>query len=299
MTSGKRNKVTLLEVISEYERQYLGREALAHPKAVEHLDGYRGILEYLGSKGLGRKNFRHYASRDRIASILEDSAFYLTDGSNWNDKYDRERFNPSFSDYKRFGICFSATTSECIAMWMLYGGTDGNGTMINFDKRTLSAAMSADEYECGYFDDRGFNVVDVLDASMVDFKLMDVLYFGSGDGGDKEVIITRSGESRQAEIAREAFYGMEQITKHKSWSYEAEVRLVATVGKSALGNKASKITSIKVPLRLDDGLKSERVFDSPVSDGNGEYLDSELLGTIDWDFCSGCKLKTASSLQSG
>lgn len=54
---------------------------------------------------------------------------------------------------QKFGICLSAATSESIAMWMLYGGMDGNGAMINFDKKTLRSAMSGDEYECGFFDE--------------------------------------------------------------------------------------------------------------------------------------------------
>ena len=36
-------------------------------------------------------------------------------------------------------------------MWMLCGGIDGNGAMINFDKGVLSKAMSQGGYEFGRF----------------------------------------------------------------------------------------------------------------------------------------------------
>ena len=88
-----------------------------------------------------------------------------------------------------------------------------------------------------------------------------------------------------------AFAGIAQIAKHKAWSYEKEVRLVASVSKLALGTKASKVTAIKVPLTLSEDYASSKVFDSPVSDGDGEYRDSELLGTVEWDLCKNCTRK--------
>ncbi|WP_165053387.1 MULTISPECIES: hypothetical protein [unclassified Adlercreutzia] len=288
-------KATLVQVVSEYERQYFDGEVLSRSESVEGIDGYRGILEYLGSTGSSRRNYRHYATRRRIASILDDSAFYLTDGRSWNDKYDRERFNPRDSSFKRFGICFSAMTSESIAMWMLYGGIDGNGAMINFDKGTLRAAMLAPEYECGYFDHGRFCPVGVLDASDMELRLMDVLYFGGGDG-DGKMSIGRVGESGRTRIAREALRGIEPIAKHKSWSYEVEVRLVAAVSKSVLGDEGSKIEAIRIPLKLSGDFRRRRVFDSPVSDGSGGNLDSELHGMVEWDLCSGCGWRVGEGL---
>ena len=86
----------------------------------------------------------------------------------------------------------------------------------------------------------------------------------------------------------EAFSGIEQIAKHQSWSYENEVRLVATVSKLDLVGKASHVKCVKIPIDFDDAFVASRVFDSPVSDDVGNYRDSELRGTVDWDLCSGC-----------
>ena len=85
-----------------------------------------------------------------------------------------------------------------------------------------------------------------------------------------------------------AFNGIEQIAKHQSWSYESEVRLVATISKLDLVGKASHVKCIKIPIDFDDAFVAGRVFDSPVSDDGGHYRDSELRGTVDWNLCSGC-----------
>ena len=85
-----------------------------------------------------------------------------------------------------------------------------------------------------------------------------------------------------------AFNGIEQIAKHQSWSYENKVRLVATISKLDLVGKASHVKCVKIPIDFDDAFVAGRVFDSPVSDGGGNYRDSELRGTVDWNLCSGC-----------
>lgn len=289
MTTRKADSMTLDALISAYEDERSSPDSLAHAASVEYLDSYRSIVEYLTAKGSNRKNYRHYAPRRRIKSILDGSTFYLTDGSNWNDKYDRDNFNPYFSGFRRFGICFSAATSESIAMWMLYGGIDGNGAMINFDKETLGTAVTASDYECGYFDeDKKFRVVTSLNAGVIDLKLVDVLYF-SGVGSDGRRTVGRAGRSKKASISAEGLEGITQIAKHEAWSYESEVRLVATINRLDLPGNASRITAIRMPFQQSDDLAKEKVFDSPVATTKGEFRDSALQGTVDWNLCLGCK----------
>lgn len=45
------------------------------------------------------------------------------------------------------------------------------------------------------------------------------------------------------------------------------------------------VANIEVPIAIDKDFISSRIFDSPVSDDSGHYLDSELRGTVDWDPC--------------
>lgn len=81
-------------------------------------------------------------------------------------------------------------------MWMLYGGIDGNGAMINFDKRTLDSAAANNEYECGYFEKDSFKTVETVAASDIDFKLIDMLYFGN-DENNGMMTMERVGEKKR------------------------------------------------------------------------------------------------------
>lgn len=284
----KEAKATLADVLAAYEKQVFSDESLCHSQSQEHLDGYRDVLAFLADKGGTHREYKHYATRARIASILRDGALYLTDGTRWNDKYDREHFNPSFMTSKRFGACFSVSSTESVAMWMLYGGIDGNGAMINFDRQTLHKAMSRESYECGCFGSDGkFRCLIELPADRLKLRLVDVLYFQNHDDGS--VIVGRpSIEGGRHVMSDWAFSGIGQIAKHQSWSYENEVRLVATISKLDLVGRASRIRCVKVPIDFDDAFVAGRVFDSPVSDGGSSYRDSELRGTVDWNLCSGC-----------
>lgn len=284
----KEAKPTLAGVLTAYEKQVLRDDVLRHSQSQEHFEEYRDVLSFLAGRGGMHREYKHYATRARIAGILRSGALYLTDGTSWNDKYDREHFNPSFMSTKRFGACFSASSTESVAMWMLYGGMDGNGAMINFDRRTLQGAMGRESYECGWFGTDGkFECVVELPADRLSLRLVDVLYFQNHADGN--VTVGRpSIEGGRHVMDGRAFNGIEQIAKHQSWSYENEVRLVATISKLDLVGKASHVKCVKIPIDFDDAFVAGRVFDSPVSDGGGNYRDSELRGTVDWNLCSGC-----------
>lgn len=284
----KETKLTLASVLTAYEQQVLRDDVLCHSQSQEHLEGYGDVLAFLADRGGMHREYKHYGTRARIAGILRGGALYLTDGTSWNDKYDREHFNPSFMSTKRFGACFSASPAESIAMWMLYGGMDGNGAMINFDRRTLQGAMGRKTYECGRFGiDGKFQCLMKLPADRLSLRLVDVLYFQNHADGN--VIVGRpSLEGGRYVMDGRAFNGIEQIAKHQSWSYENEVRLVATISKLDLAGKVSRVKCIKIPIDFDDAFVAGRVFDSPVSDDEGNYRDSELRGTVDWNLCSGC-----------
>ena len=284
----KETKLTLASVLTAYEQQVLRDDVLRHSQSQEHLEGYGDVLAFLADRGGMHREYKHYGTRARIASILKGGALYLTDGTSWNDKYDREHFNPSFMSTKRFGACFSASPAESIAMRMLYGGMDGNGAMINFDRRTLQGAMGCKTYECGRFGTDGkFQCLMELPADRLRLRLVDVLYFQNHADGN--VTVGRSSlEGGRHVLDGRAFNGIEQIAKHQSWSYENEVRLVATISKLDLAGKESHVKCVKIPIDFDDAFVAGRVFDSPVSDDEGNYRDSELRGTVDWNLCSGC-----------
>lgn len=148
--------------------------------------------------------------------------------------------------------------------------------------------MGCKTYECGRFGTDGkFQCLMKLPADRLSLRLVDVLYFQ--DHADGNVTVGRpSLEGGRYVMDGRAFNGIEQIAKHQSWSYENEVRLVATISKLDLADKVSHVKCIKIPIDFDDAFVAGRVFDSPVSDGGGNYRDSELRGTVDWNLCSGC-----------
>lgn len=293
------DRTNLYSLLMRFAERVYDETGLYHAESSEHLDEYQQILSYLSGKGSNHRDYRHYATRDRVRSILDGSAIYLTDGSNWNDKSDRKRFNPQASGYKRFGVCLSSSTEESVAMWMLYGGTDGNGAMINFDKGTLQRAMSAESYEFGQFVNGVFEPQLTLPAMDVRFALMEVLYYKRRDKSDDEVVVMRSmGNDRQVQLPLDVLGRIDEITKYSSWSYEQEVRLVAVVDKLSLGIQGSDIKCVRVPLDLSEDFISQRVYNSPVSDGKTMYRASELQGTVEWDLCGNCVLKKSEGVAS-
>lgn len=126
------NSKSLDQLVWRYQSQYLQQ-----PDSDGVFDSHRQIVEWLEERGSRHRNYRYYSSRSRIENILSESAIYCTDGSSWNDLRDREAFNPPGSQEKRFGLCLSFSSTESVAMWMLYSGSDRDGAMIDFDKRAL------------------------------------------------------------------------------------------------------------------------------------------------------------------
>lgn len=80
------------------------------------------------------------------------------------------------------------------------------------------------------------------------------------------------------------------FVKHESWSYEQEVRMVATVDKRLLDNRASSYKCMRLPLGIPRDYPNRRIYSSPVSD-SALFCDSNLVGTVEWDLCNGCRYR--------
>lgn len=288
----EKKKDAFADYLEKCVRSLRERDHLAHSASLESDEEVRRLYDILEIKSSRHRHYRHYLGEDRARQILSERAIYLTDGSSWNDKFDRDRFNPSLlTTKKRFGACMSYSSSENIAMWMLYGGRDGKGAMIDFDEKTLKSAKYNAAFECGYFDKGDFVPCEKLDSKDVIFSLVDVSYFRLIKDGDMAFEMKRSAEGeRWVGVTEELWNTMSPLSKHESWSFEQEVRFVASINRDALGKHPSRIKCIRIPLQLEDNFEDERVFSSPISDG-GSFRDSELSGTVDWDLCKGCSYK--------
>ena len=287
---GSKNKKKLYDLLKDLEKQVYESDELTHSMSLENLSCHQDVWQYLSEKGRSHQHYRYYSSAGRILRVLSDSSVFLTDGLKWNDQFDSGKFNPPYSGYKRFGTCMSYSKSESIAMWMLYGGKDGDGAMIDFSRETLLDALRASQFEFGHFDKNGSFVADKsLDANKVKIDLFDVVYFKKADGQGEQFCLSLPFEP-QATVSKLIFDNFGPFTKHESWSYEQEVRLIATVDKISLGNRASVFHCMKLPLRLSNDYTTSRTFNSPTS-SLSDFCDSELVGTVDWDLCNGCKYK--------
>lgn len=265
-------------------------DILMHSGSFGDIKECTDVHEYLSKKGSNHLHYRYYASANRINRIVSDCAIYLTDGSKWNDKFDKRNFNPSYFGSKRFGICMSHATCESIAMWMLYGGRSGDGAMIDFDKEILKSAMKASEFEFGYFEGNNFVCKKRLSSDDVQIKLIDIMYFKEDESGDKYILHRESDKPDKAEVSQLTFRSFIPFVKHEAWAYEQEVRMVATVEGRLLDNSASEFECMKLPIDIPEDYLKQRIINSPTSNA-GLYRDSSLVDTVDWDLCCGCELR--------
>lgn len=282
-------KAGFADLLTQLQSWVYEGDVLIHSASLENVDAYRSVCRYLSNKGSKHAHFRYYADIDRIKQILSGSAVYLTDGSHWNDRFDACNFNPHFSSFKRFGICMSYSASESIAMWMLYGGHSGAGAMIDFEKEILVSAMEAPCFEFGHFGAGGFVSEKTLSRDEVQIELIDIAYFREGNEENEGYALKLPFE-KQAEVTGLILDNLGPFVKHESWSYEQEVRMVATVDKRLLDNRASSYKCMRLPLGIPRDYPNRRIYNSPVSD-SALFCDSNLVGTVEWDLCNGCRYR--------
>lgn len=282
-------KAGFADLLTQLQSWVYEGDVLIHSASLENVDAYRSVCRYLSNKGSKHAHFRYYADIDRIKKILSGSAVYLTDGSHWNDRFDACNFNPHFSSFKRFGICMSYSASESIAMWMLYGGHSGAGAMIDFEKEILVSAMEAPCFEFGHFGAGGFVSEKTLSRDEVQIELIDIAYFREGNEENEGYALKLPFE-KQAEVTGLILDNLGPFVKHESWSYEQEVRMVATVDKRLLDNRASSYKCMRLPLGIPRDYPNRRIYNSPVSD-SALFCDSNLVGTVEWDLCNGCRYR--------
>lgn len=293
MESSNGRRPSFSDMLKGFEEAQRHADYLIHSRSPEGDAAFDAVLDDLVRRSSSHVHYRHYVTEERAISILSESALYITDGNTWNDRFDRENLNPPFSRFRRFGVCLSYSSSESIAMWMLYGGREGNGAMLDFAAKTILSASEADEYELGTFGQEGFIPMVTVKRSDLTLELVDIVYFKTpaGDSGVYQMKRPASGE-RWEDVSDRTFQGLKPFTKHASWSYEKEVRWVATVDTSLLGAHPRGITCIRMPLDLGDDFEENRVFSSPIA-RNPSFRDSALRGTVEWDLCQGCAYKPA------
>lgn len=227
-------------------------------------------------------NYKLYTSMERALGILLSGNIYLTNGSRWNDTYDRE----SMSAKGTYAICLSFSTRENIAMWMLYGNNHGkNGAMLNFSRKMMSDILNTDSVELGCFENGKFSIrpENVIRRNDFSIFLSDVIYTDKISGNKMK--LTHADE--HATVKTSIVDHDEVFHKNVAWKYENECRLIikpsAEWRTKAIKDKLDAIR-IVLPEKDRKELCRDRLIRSPVYSGTTDYgLKSTLAGSVNWD----------------
>ena len=255
--------------------------------------GFEAFRAYSQERAVRHNRYRHYSHLDHIETIANNSYIYLSDGRTWNDKNDRERFNPAGLQGRRYGICFSWSPSENIALWMLYGGMDNKGAALELSRSSFLKLCEADSVELGRFvGGKGFVPEKTLDKSAFSFEYYDVIY--SDEAANDSTVKLRHADNAPSipgdlydHITEQNSSMFKPYLKKYPWHYEEETRFVMTVHDS---ESCLDFPHARIPLAMPSDVLRKGIVLSPtfVGDRKG-YSNSALLGEVDWDLCDGCK----------
>ena len=265
----------------------------------------KDLADYLRQKASRHSHFKFYSGYRAIESICDRDCIFLSDGKNWNDPIDCQNMQNDENFYN-FGICFSFSVSENVAMWLLYSKDDG--CMIDFDKDSISQMMSVKSVELGVFgDNREFvpnQVLSVKDDG-IRIQLVDMVYYGEPEDDEhrsRDYYVRRSRETNKL-FDRRVLDGCRLYSKQLPWSYENECRLIVSVPRKALDDDKS---GLYLKIEFDKSIipklrKEKRIYNSPnASNVNEDPLyskntKSKLSGRINWklkkQLCDDCELK--------
>lgn len=226
-------------------------------------------------------SYKMYTSIERALAVIVTGEIFLSNGSRWNDTYDREMMKAKNS----FGVCMSCSTSENIAMWMLYSGEHGKrGAMLDFPRSVMTDILKSRTLELGTFNSRGtFEAKHELTGDDFEIFLTDVLYTDECKNGRLNVTL----RDDHATVDKKVLKNKDIFHKNYGWSYEKECRLIvklsddmtAAANKEHLGAVRIKLSPASKRKMSEDRLYRSPVFAGGVSAGK----ESALTGGIEWD----------------
>ncbi len=220
---------------------------------------------------------------ERALGFLLSGKIYLNDGSNWNDTDD----SAILKKRKLYAKCFSWSTRENIAMWMLYGDSRGkNGAMLSFPPSVMHELLECPQLELGFFDNGKFQAKRILYNSSNDYDifLSDVIYYDPVANG--KCVLTLYDE--HVTVDKEVAFGYRDIfIKNYAWEYERECRLLVRLNlKWQKIAEQEGLNTICVVLSNKAIIKMRKrdLIRSPIYNGkvdNGK--NSVLSGKVNWN----------------
>lgn len=258
-------------------------------KLKNQIDSPSDLMEYLHRKVLAHNTYRVYTNAGYFNSWVKEDGLFLSDGAKWNDVQDRDLFRNS-DEEKRFGICFTFSISENVAMWMLYGGMEHRGIVVPFKRSEINRIRESNTIQLGSWEGNVFKPYKNLSAEDGDFRfeLVDMIYYGDGKDGDCYDI--KQSDERVNGVPKSLIDSIEFAKKAYPWAYENECRFIVHVKRSAI--EGYNGNTVRIPLYGLYTEISQRVVCSPNYDGEPIFLSSNLKGKIDWDLCRNCDNKT-------
>ncbi len=251
---------------------------------------------YLKAKGKGHIRYKYYTELKKSRYCCKRRSFYLGNGADWNDVKDSKK-NVSASC---FSMCMSYSTCENVAMWMLYGGINGQGTMIDINGSKLKKLVESTEtVKLGRFDDNEFVSIECISKDDFEICLIDMVYYERKTvNGKRHYLLTRQ-EEHEKSVTEHNFEKIKQFAKTYPWHYECECRLVIKIAPEYNDFiKRNKITDIELPFGDDFDLHngSFELYAAPNFNGEipDDYEKSALTDELSWDLCKECTKRTKS-----
>lgn len=242
----------------------------------------RSLSDGLKHNAERHQNYKLYTSMDRALAFLLDGQLFITDGTNWNDLDDSNKLR----ERSLYAKCFSCSTRENIAMWMLYGDCRGkNGAVLNFLPSVMKEIVETETVLLGKFVYQGKfeSMYELKKGVDYDIYLTDLLYVDPCKNNRIKLnyydtsIVTDEITLENDEI----------FCKNVAWGYEKESRLIIRLKeKWRILSRKEQLCVVRITLgkKALTKMRKRGIIKSPIYSGGVDFGElSKLSGTVKWD----------------
>ncbi len=243
----------------------------------ECVQNSKALAKALRENGRSHIQYRLYTSMERALSTILYGKLFLTNGSNWNDTDDKR----ILADRRLYATCFSTSTQENIAMWMLYSDEKGKkGASLVFPKGVINDILENSQVFVGNFGNDGkFNAIKELKREQYELFMSDIVYIDKCDKDSVKITI----REEHVTVSREILNDTDIFTKHFAWNYEKECRMILRLQEKNLIKENYSATMVMIPKKSMAKLRKDRLVRSPLYKGAECGRPSELIGKVDWE----------------
>lgn len=271
----------------------------------------RNAMSAIHANIVPHKYFQHYTKLERVLQMITDKRLYLSrlDSLSLNDLRECKKYQSQAAATKTYIACFGQGSSECAAMWGLYGKGNPLAVRIKIPGDKLIEWMKAIEIKCGDGSSKAKTqkIFDITNGKSIAREIdslvfRDVVYASVSDEKCPDKYSTKRGnvlswcgvpryhcdKETEEDFIRDVQSGMYAgFVKDNEWSYERESRLSVKLKKSI----SSKGIVIGIPV---DVLESMRFTFSPWSDEGINKIVQKIIESALESACGGFLPRLAS-----